>query len=287
MSEQTINYGEAMFKDINPKAVLKGVGRAAKGWWDEFSPGTMGAKELESFENVVSRVKNEDLRALLEHKNMKTLVRGFGKLTGTTTLACDAFVATFPWYLRWKSRSARLDAFDVKANAEAGGRVLHQEHLRQIDSPEGRELIDAKKKEALAKLTKKQAWKDYWRGSPQDKKNLAAASKQARKELLQKADELIVDRTVTPNVFTWDGKQLVNEDVDKRVTGYVWGEGVKMAGLAGGEAALFAFRPVTRLAKLHIKAGEKVGSWVVDHIVNNIVRGPSAVPAGPEAKPAG
>lgn len=265
-----------MFEGVKPKAVLAGVKDAAVSWWNEFSPGTMGAKELESFENVVSRVKNEDLRALLEHKNIKTLVRGFGKLTGTTTLACDAFVATFPWYLRWKSRSARLDAFDVQANAEAGKRVIHQEHLRQIDSPAGRKLIADKKKEALAKLTKKQAWRDYWHGSPEDKKNLAKAYQDARKELRQRADEVIVDRTVKPNVFTWEGRNLVNEDVDKRVKGYVWGEGVKMAGLAGGEAALFAFRPVTRLAKLHIKAGEKVGSWVVDHIVNNIVRGPSA-----------
>lgn len=58
-----------------------------------------------------------------------------------------------------------------------------------------------------------------------------------------------------------------------------------MIGLAGIEARVFAFRPATRLAKLQTKAGEGVATWVVDHIVNNIIKGPGGESAPSAPKP--
>ena len=109
---------------------------------------------------------------------------------------------------------------------------------------------------------------------------LEKGAKQARK---------ILEGLVAEDIKADKGKSFkaeIKKDVKGRIRSKERGFGAKMVGLAGVEAGVFAFRPATRLAKLQTRVGEAAGSWVVDHIVNNIVKGPSAEPAKIDTTPA-
>lgn len=258
-----------MFKNVDPKAVIRGVGRAAKGWWDEFSPGTMGKEHVEAFDRVTSRIKNEELRNFFQDK--KEMARWAGMARGTGTLVIDAALATIPWYLKLRNwidvDRPKLDA-DMKRRAP--GRVFWKRMGREQKSYEG----EFAKNEAINIALQQRPWYrrmlDPFGEDPPARPSVQEGEKQARKALRKFVEEDIKsDKGV-------GFKAEVKKDVEGRIRSHDRGFGAKMVGLAGVEAGVFAFRPATRLVKLQTKAGEAVGSWVVDHIVNNIVKGPSA-----------
>ncbi len=288
MAEQTINYGygEAMFKNVDPKAVLKGVGKAAKGWWDEFSPGTMGAKELQSFENVVSRVKNNELRTKLQE--MKGLVRGFGVVSGATALVVDGALATVPLAMKFQQwREVEYPAFMKKARKEAPERIIQREAGKRRYDPQVQSLAQKKRNEVMAvEQAVEQKYPgavlhDFLTGSEGHRRLVALGETKAeaaiRREIKKGAAKMRRE-------FKKDKTPLINE-VANIAGRYKLQTAASMVGIGGLEAAAFAFRPAARFTELRMKAGEAVGSWVVDHIVNNIVKGPNSDIAPSAPKP--
>ena len=281
MAEQTINYGygEAMFKDIKPKEVLAGVKDAAVSWWNEFSPETMGREHVEAFDRVASRVKNEDLRKFFQDK--KELVRWAGMVRGTGTLVIDATLATIPWYLKLRNW-VDVDRPKIEAEARKGAsdRVLESRMQNEAKSYEGEFAMWEAQDRALEKRPWYRKLLDPFGEDRDAKPFLEKGAKQARK---------ILEGLVAEDIKADKGKSFkaeIKKDVKGRIRSKERGFGAKMVGLAGVEAGVFAFRPATRLAKLQTRVGEAAGSWVVDHIVNNIVKGPSAEPAKIDTTPA-
>ncbi len=288
MSEQTINYGEARFKDIKPKEVLAGVKDAAFSWWNEFSPGTVGKEHVEAFDRVASRIKNEDLRKFFRDK--KELVRWAGMVRGTGTLVIDATLATVPWYLKFKNRFAGEAEYRARQvspqnnSAVIDSRAYAHEHS-QAGKDEAKIYENARAFHPFSTLF----WKDFLIGSHEYrarqeyiKKNVKIwAQNQAIGELSETDPQ-----SPSGRVLNAEGIQIRDDIVKKRVSGRRRLTNIKLGGLAGVEAGVFAFRPATRLAKFQTRVGEKVASLVVDHIVNNIVKGPSGEPAKMGATPA-
>lgn len=270
MTEQTINYGEAMFKDIKPKEVLAGVKDAAASWWNEFSPGTVAKGDVEAFDRVVGRIKNEDLRKKLQDN--KTFIRVAGYVQGSVALAVDAAVATVPWYLKFR-RERNVDRPNIiaEANKKAPSRVFWKRMGREEYTYEG----SFAKGEEIDKALEYRPWYrrmfDPFGEDPDARPYVNYGNQEARKVLRKLVEEDIrADKGV-------GFKSEVKKDIVRRIRSHDQAFSAKIVGLAGVEAGVFAFRPATRLAKLQTKAGEAVGSWVVDHIVNNIVKGPNPV----------
>ncbi len=279
MSEQPVDYSKEMFKNVDPKAVLGGVKDAAVSWWNEFSPGTMGKEHVEAFDRVTSRINNEELRKFLQDK--KEFVRIAGMVRGTGTLVIDATLATIPWYLKLRNWvDVDRPKFESEAKKRAPGRVFENRMRKEAKSYEGEFATWEVQDVALAKRPWYRKLFDPFGEDRDAKPLLEEGHKQARK---------ILKELVLENIRADKGKSIkaeMKKDVEGRIRSHDRRIGAKIVGLAGVEAGVLAFRPATRLAKLQTKAGEAVGSWVVDHIVNNIVKGPEPAPAVPATKPA-
>lgn len=284
MAEQIIKYGESMFKDIKPKEVLAGVKDAAVSWWNEFSPGTVAKGDVEAFIRVVGRIKNEDLRKRLQEN--KTLVRVAGYVQGSVALAVDGAIATVPWYLKFKNRYAGEDEYRNKQdNIKNRNAVVEKRAYEHVHSSEGKAENKMYANKRAFGLFNKDFWRDFWTGSngyKQRQKDIQSGVEYWASEKTEA--ELIRTEANGDRFLNAEGMKLYNSFIDKRVSGRRRLINIKMGGLAGVEAGVFAFRPATRLAKLQTRAGEAVGSWVVDHIVNNIVKGPNpdVAPAAPK-----
>lgn len=290
MAEQTINYGygEAMFKDIKPKEVLAGVKDAAVSWWNEFSPGTVAKGDVEAYERVVARINNESLRKKLQEK--QGLFAAFAKARGVETLVLDGALASIPLYLKFRQwRDVDLVNFKNDALNRGRNRVLDQAYREKINSPQGKsEFKDKLKKtrDELINYAKKDLTaENEWSASEWDRRK-RAATKAAGEQVRQHFQETVsAELNDDRGGLNTKGMAMFDKDVAGRVSSFKRGVAGKMLGLAGVEAGVFAFRPATRLAKLQTKAGEAVGSWVVDHIVNNIVKGPNPQVAASAPKP--
>lgn len=258
MAEQTINYGEAMFKDIKPKEVLAGVKDAAVSWWNEFSPGTVAKGDVEAFDRVVGRIKNESLRTTLQEK--KGLFSAFAKTRGVGTLVLDGTLATVPFYIKLKEREFGFDTFRKKQARELKQNAVNMAAGKIAQRQDGQEyIIDVIKDQNIS-------WFDRLFYDTKVQK----IEEKARAKALKDIERFAGQKRNEP--FR---KQLVKEALGKRLRGYNTETIGVLTSVVGVEAGVFAFRPATRLAKLQTKAGEAVGSWVVDHIVNNIVKGPN------------
>lgn len=272
----TPDYGKKMFENIDPKAVLRGVGNATKQWWNEFSPGTMGREHVEAFDRVVGRIKNEELRGSFQDK--KELVRWAGAVRGVGMLAIDAALATVPLYLKWKSRLPNQIKYVKKVGVGVRDRVINQKAGSWLLSEEGKKFAENQKDRVLTRLQGIDWWFDFFGGSPRTLKHLETAGKNTHDEAVRQARNIFIDNS---NQLTEEGRKAVRKDMIGRLDEFKRGNVMGLTGLASVEAGVFAFRPATKLAKLQLKVGEKVASWVVDHIVNNIVRG--GEPAAPTA----
>lgn len=264
MAEQPIDYGKEMFRNVDPKAVVGGVKDSIIAWWHEFSPGTIGKEAAETFDRVASRVKNEPLKKFLQDR--KDVVRPLMTVAGVNMMVLDGVLATVPLYLKWQGRLTEKVNWEIK-NRDAIDRsaedvltskdvLNHGDYLRRMAQKERNRTVVI----------------------PPDILNRSKKAKEALARGRAQGVRIIRDHAETYLENDANRTWFIQNELNNRLEGYNRKVAATMAGLAGVEAAVFTFRPATRLAKVEIKAGEKVGSWVVDHIVNTIVRGGGAAP---------
>ena len=251
MVEQTSpDFGRKMFRDINAREVVHHLGDAVKAWWNDHSPKTIARDHVEAFDNVVARVDSADLRRQLEQKrgDIERIAHG----AGVVAAVGDAFLATVPLALRWRGRirgDTRMRQ-DVAANATN----IRAGQLRK--SPEYRQRAHD-----IDNMETGWAWES--KATRQARYNAARGQFVGELQTRARADLSDVARRQT----------FVNKEVGKRMIGRRIGSAAILGGVGGIEAAVLSFRPISKLAKGAAVAEELAGTWVVDHIVNNIIKG--------------